>query len=109
MLILQLQNFSGVASRFQDKLDQLLGVALAKLVRRLVLRCFLHQQSPVHYQCGGRSPWMGCLCNDHADLQLLVARCVCKAQRRSKPQPLTTLSRHLFQLELPKTQKKPKW
>ena len=106
--MLQLKNFLGVTSYFQGKLDQLLGVALAKSVCRPVLRRFLHRQHLVHYQRGGRSPWMGCLCNDHTDLQLLVAHCVHKAQRRSKPQPLTVLSRHLFQMELPKTQKKPK-
>lgn len=40
--MLQLKNLLGVASYFQDKLDQLLRLALPKSVHRLVLRCFLH-------------------------------------------------------------------
>lgn len=38
--MLQLKNLLGVASYFQDKLDQLLRLALPKSVHRLVLRCF---------------------------------------------------------------------
>lgn len=42
LIMLQLKNLLGVASYFQDKLDQLLRLALPKSVHRLVLRCFLH-------------------------------------------------------------------